>query len=74
MPEIGEGINCVVEWVKYNTLRWFGYANWIKDEVGKSDEIKGVEISGISVRVRKPMSWLQIKGGIIILINSFNKL
>jgi len=58
MESDGVGIRCgVVEWVKRNTLRWFGHVERMQqDELTKRVYVS--EIEGAGVRGRPPMRWL----------------
>ncbi|MEL7177812.1 MAG: reverse transcriptase domain-containing protein [Pseudomonadota bacterium] len=57
MSEKGVGVNCgVVEWVKRNTLRWFGHVE--RMEGGICKKVYESEVSGPGVRGRPPVKWL----------------
>ena len=58
MEEKGRGINCgVVEWVKRNTLRWFGHIERMeKEELTR--RVYDSEVEGGDVRGRPPVKWL----------------
>ena len=58
MESRGEGIKCgVVEWVKRNTLRWFGHVERMKKE-DLTKRVYNSEIEGRGVRGRPPVRWL----------------
>ena len=58
MESKGEGIKCgVVEWVKRNTLRWFGHVERMGEEELTKRVYKG-EIGGTGVRGRPPVRWI----------------
>ena len=58
MSEKGIGIDCgVVEWVKRNTLRWFGHLERMeKGEITR--RVYESEIEGPGVRGRPPVRWI----------------
>ena len=58
MESRGEGIKCgVVEWVKRNSLRWFGHVERMqKEDLAK--RLYNSEIEGIGVRGRPPVRWM----------------
>ena len=53
----GLGINCgIIEWVKRNTLRWFGHVE--RMQVGElAKRIYTSEVEGTGIRGRPPASW-----------------
>ena len=57
MSENERGVNCgVVEWVKRNTLRWFGHLERMEDgELTK--RVYESKIEGVGVRGRPPAKW-----------------
>ena len=57
MEEKAEGINCgVVEWVKRNTLRWYGHVRRMpEDRIAK--KVFRSEATGVSGRGRLPITW-----------------
>ena len=57
MSEKGIGMKCgVVEWVKRNTLRWFGHVERMQGGVCK--EVYESEVRGEGVRGRPPVKWI----------------
>ena len=57
MSERGVGMKCgVVEWVKRNTLRWFGHVERMQGDVCKEVYESGVR--GEGVRGRPPVKWI----------------
>ena len=58
MRSKGEGIKCgVVEWVKRNSLRWFGHVERMKKEE-LTKRVYNSEIEGRGVRGRPPVRWM----------------
>ena len=58
MGSKGEGIKCgVVEWVKRNSLRWFGHVERMKKE-DLAKRVYNSEIEGRGVRGRPPVRWM----------------
>ena len=58
MRSKGEGIKCgVVEWVKRNSLRWFGHVERMRKE-DLTKRVYNSEIEGRGVRGRPPVRWM----------------
>ena len=57
MASKGEGMKCgVVEWVKRNTLRWFGHMERM-DENEMTKRVYRSKVDAIGVRGRPPVKW-----------------